>query len=57
MHGFYIDSKNKSIMFDIIIDFEEKSPEKLRDKVVEEIKKLHPEYEYYVIIDNDFSDY
>lgn len=56
MHGFYVNSKNNSIMFDIIVGFEEKNPENLRDKVVEEIKAIHPEYNYYIIIDNDFSD-
>ncbi len=56
MHGFYVDSKKSMIMFDIVIGFEEKKPESLRDKVVEELKILHPEFDYYVIIDNDFSD-
>ena len=55
-HGFYVDSKKSNIMFDLIISFEEKEREKLRDQVVSEIKEKYPEYNYYVIIDNDFSD-
>lgn len=55
-HGFYVDSKKSNIMFDLIISFEEKDREKLRDQVISEIKEKYPEYNYYVIIDNDFSD-
>lgn len=55
-HGFYVDTKKNRIMFDLIISFNEKNPEGLRDKVVSDIKAKHPEYDYYVIIDNDFSD-
>lgn len=56
IHGFYVDSKKSNIMFDLIISFNEKDPTMVRDMVITEIKALHPEYEYYVIIDNDFSD-
>lgn len=55
-HGFYVDTKKNIVMFDLIISFNEKNPESLKDKVVSEIKKLHPEFDYFVIIDNDFSD-
>lgn len=56
LHGFYVDTRTNSIMFDLIIDFEEKAPENIRDKVISEIKEKYPEYEYSVIIDNDYSD-
>ena len=56
LHGFYIDTKTKQISFDIIIDFKEKKPEETKNKIIKEIKYLYPEYKFYVIIDNDFSD-
>ena len=56
LHGFYIDEKAKQINFDIIIDFNAKSPERIKRKVINELKELYPNYTYYVIIDNDFSD-
>ena len=56
LHGFYVNEKENNIMFDLIIDFEEKNPEELKNKVVEEIKKKYPEYTYSVIIDSDYSD-
>ena len=55
-HGFYVDTQKNNIMFDLIISFNEKNPERLRDEVIKRLKELHPEYDYYVIIDNDFSD-
>ena len=56
MHGFYVDEENSMISFDLIIDFNAESKEKIRDKVVEQIKEKYPKYNYYVILDSDFSD-
>ena len=56
VHGFYVDEELKTISFDILIDFDEKNPEKLRDELIDKLKTLHPEYNYFVVIDNDFAD-
>ena len=56
MHGFYVDVLKDSVMFDLIIDFEEKEPEKIKEEVIKEISNKYPQYEYQIIIDNDFSD-
>ena len=56
LHGFYIDERTKNIMFDLIIDFDETEPNKIKENVIKEIKEKYPEYEYTVIIDNDYSD-
>lgn len=56
MHGFYVDEENKTISFDLIIDFKAESKENLKDEVVRQIKEKYPEYNYYVILDTDFSD-
>ena len=56
MHGFYVDEENKTISFDLIIDFKAESKENVKDEVVKEIKEKYPEYNYYVILDTDFSD-
>lgn len=56
LHGFYVDTRTNNIMFDLIIDFNEKDPKGVKDRVVLEIKEKYPEYEYSVIIDNDYSD-
>ena len=56
VHGFYVDEELKTISFDILIDFDEENPEKLRDELIDKLKTLHPEYNYFVVIDNDFAD-
>ena len=56
LHGFYVDTEKKKINFDIIIDFSADNPKQIRDEVLEKIKEKYPEYKFYVVIDNDFSD-
>lgn len=56
LHGFYVDTRTNNIMFDLIIDFDEKDPKGVKDSIIAEIKQKYPEYEYSVIIDNDYSD-
>jgi len=56
MHGFYVDEENKTVSFDLIIDFKAESKENVKDEVVKKIKEKYPEYNYYVILDTDYSD-
>ncbi len=56
LHGFYLDTVNNTIMFDLIIDFNEKNAKEVKNKVIEEISEKYPEYNYSAIIDKDFSD-
>lgn len=56
LHGFYADNENKTINFDIIIDFSADNPSKIKAEVIDRIKEKYPEYKYYVVIDSDFSD-
>ena len=56
LHGFYLDEDEKFISFDIIVDFKVKEPNVVKDKVVEQIKIKYPEYNYFVVLDRDFSD-
>ena len=56
IHGFYVDIETKTVSFDIIIDYKEESVEEIKSSLVSKLSELHPGYQYYVIIDNDFSD-
>lgn len=56
LHGFFVDREKKTINFDIIIEFSAEDPKKTKDKVLDRIKEKYPEYKYYVVIDNDFTD-
>lgn len=55
-HGFYFDAKANNVSFDIIVDFSIKDPREVRNKIIEELKAIYPNYDYFVVLDNDFSD-
>ena len=55
-HGFYVDKEKNNIYFDLIIDFEEKNKEKIKNEIIEKIKEKYPNYNYNVILDSDISD-
>ena len=56
VHGFYVDEELKTISFDILIDFEEKHVEEIKNEIINKLKAIHPSYSYYIVIDNDFTD-
>jgi hypothetical protein len=55
MHGFYVDEEKKVCNFDLVISFDDKNPINTKDKIKEEIEKLHKDYKFEVIFDVDFS--
>ena len=56
MHGFYVDKERMLISFDLIIDFEEEEPEKVKEEIEAKVRELYPDYTCFVILDTDFSD-
>ena len=52
-HGFYLEEKNKSIRFDIIIDYSIKNREEIYDKILNEVKKEYPDYTINIKVDID----
>ena len=55
MHGFYLDERTNLITFDIIVDFKAESGD-IKEKVLEEIRALYPQYTFEAILDADYSD-
>lgn len=55
LHGFYIDKKKKNIYFDLVISFDEKQPDELKDKIEKQIRKKFSKYNYIIVIDADIS--
>lgn len=55
MHAFYFDEEQKTVSFDLIVDFDADA-EKIRSEVIAKLTELHPEYKYFVVLDTDFSD-
>ena len=56
MHGFYLDEEEKSISFDIIIDFKIKDREEVYKKIYEEVKNKYKDYKIGIALDIDVSD-
>ena len=56
MHGFYLDVEEKTISFDIIIDFKAKEREKIYQKIYDEIQKEFKDYTITITLDVDVSD-
>ena len=56
MHGFYFDEEDKSISFDIIIDFKIKDREEVYKEIYEEIQNKYKKYKIDITLDIDVSD-
>lgn len=56
MHGFYIDEEDKSISFDIIIDFKIKDREEVYREIYEEVQNKYKNYKIDINLDIDISD-
>lgn len=55
VHGFYLDMQEKTMTFDMIIDFKA-DREGVYNHILEEIKEKYPEYSVHIQLDSDISD-
>jgi divalent metal cation (Fe/Co/Zn/Cd) transporter len=55
IHGFIVYETQNLITFDMIVDFDA-DREKVKSRILKEIKQKHPQYTYQVIDDYDVSD-
>ena len=56
MHGFYLDEEEKTISFDIIIDFKEKNREEIYKQIYDKVKEKYKDYTINITLDVDMSD-
>ena len=56
MHGFYLDKKEKTIRFDIVVSFDAKDRREVHRQICEEIQKHYPDYTLQIAMDTDFSE-
>lgn len=56
MHGFYFDKKEKTISFDIIIDFEANNHKEIYQKIYDEVQNKYKDYKINITLDVDTSD-
>lgn len=56
VHGFYVDTRNNNVYFDLIIDFDEPNKQKIMDEIIKKMKEKYPDYYFNVILDLDITD-
>ena len=56
MHGFYLDEDDKTMSFDIIIDFKVENREELYKHIYDEVKDKYKDYKVSITLDVDISD-
>ena len=56
MHGFYLDDKEKTISFDIIIDFKIKNREEVYKEIYDKVQEKYKNYKLDITLDIDVSD-
>lgn len=55
-HGIFINKEEKTISFDIVVDFKITDREKLITEISESINSVYPDYRIHINIDTDYSD-
>lgn len=56
IHGFYVDSQKNIVSFDIVVDFKADDAIGIRDVLYKKLREIYQDYEFHIIIDNDYSD-
>ena len=56
MHGFYLDTKDETLSFDIIIDFKAENREKIYQDIYDAVQKEFKDYKIAITLDVDVSD-
>ena len=56
MHAFYLDKVDKSIKFDIVVDYGVKDSAAVKKAVMDKVKALYPDYDVNITVKKDFAD-
>ena len=56
VHGIYVSEAAKMATFDIVVSFDAKDQNAVRDRILRELELLYPDYRFFVAIDPDISD-
>jgi len=56
IHGFFVDTEQKRMQFDMIIDFAEKDRQALYQHILQDIKERFPDYDVHITLDLDVSE-
>ncbi len=56
MHGFYLDTAEKKLRFDIVVSFDAKDRKQVYREICDRVQKEYPEYTLQAVMDTDFSE-
>ena len=56
MHGFYVDMEQKTVSFDLVMDFRSHQKLQIREQILQDMAESYPEYRFSVALEHDFSD-
>ena len=56
LHGFYVDEATRTVSFDLMFEFKDENKEKEVEEIKQTLKNAHPEFEYFIVIDTDYTD-
>ncbi|MBR2577451.1 MAG: cation transporter [Erysipelotrichaceae bacterium] len=56
MHGFYLDTVDKTMSFDVVLDFGVRTRKSLREELQHKVLELYPEYDIVIDVDYDFTE-
>ena len=56
IHGFYLFEEEKTIQFDLVVDFDSDNPHKDYEDAVKAVQEKYPEYKLITTLDRDMSD-
>ena len=54
-HAFFIDTKKKSVRFDVVVDFAEKNLNRLRAEIECKVALSFLGYKIFIVIDREFA--
>ncbi len=56
LHGFYLNKEEKTMSFDVVIDFNTKDRLSVYREIKKEVREAYPDYRVFVAMDEDISD-
>jgi len=56
MHGFYLNEAEKTIQFDVVLDFEAPDEMALYADIVKDVQAIVPDYKLVITPDKDITD-
>lgn len=53
---FYLDEATRTVSFDLMFDFKDEKKDEEVEEIKQILKEAHPEFDYFIVIDTDYTD-